>query len=338
MKVLVVNCTKSEGHHGCSRVYENTNTNLRKRGVNEIFYIPTEDDPLSEVHKSKFEDADVIIVNGEGSIHHGRKKAKSLLLVGKLAKSLGKKSFLINSTIQDNPISFYDHLRDFDKIFVRDSFTKNHINDYHDDVIVVPDISFWSESINNNSRKMIGFVCNVNTDITLQLYKSSKRNKHEMLSIFETDTFVGNNISDSMIGKKDLILRPLKVLNVKNYLKNVATVENHNLFSNWIASKELLITGRYHALCFSINNLTPFLVTESNSYKVQGLLYDIFGDSYESRVLKASCFNELERRDNVSLCEEFSFSQTEVKQLMLFIKESKKSIENMFDTILSFKY
>lgn len=335
MKVLVVNCTKSEGHHGCSRVYENTNINLKKRGADKILYIPTEEDPLTEQHKPKFEAADVVIVNGEGSIHHGRKKAKSLLQVGKLAKSLGKKSFLINSTIQGNPVSYYENLRDFDKIFVRDSFTKRHISKYHDDIKVVPDISFWSESINTGARDNIGFVCNVSTDITLQLYKTSKRNNYKMVSVFETDTLSDDIISKSMIGKKDLIFKPLKVLRVKEYLNNVSTVESHDLFSHWIASKELLVTGRYHALCFSINNLTPFLVTESNSFKVQGLLYDIFGDDYSNRILKGGRFKELDKISCKALVQELKFSQKEIKKLDRFLVEGKKSIEDMFDIIMS---
>ena len=80
LPTLIVNDTASEHHHGCTRVMRTLRTLCAAYGFDIIGSAP--------VHKSwraqpEFVEllarARLVIVNGEGSIHHGGKQAEEIL-------------------------------------------------------------------------------------------------------------------------------------------------------------------------------------------------------------------------------------------------------------------
>ncbi len=50
-----------------------------------------------------------------------------------------------------------------------------------------------------------------------------------------------------------------------------------------IAQSQGIVTGRYHAICFAINSMTPFIAISSNSHKIEGLMEDI---GLNNRIIK----------------------------------------------------
>ncbi len=50
-------------------------------------------------------------------------------------------------------------------------------------------------------------------------------------------------------------------------------------FAQGLASLDLLLTGRYHAVCLALATRTPFMAITSNTPKIESLLRDVFGTS-----------------------------------------------------------
>jgi polysaccharide pyruvyl transferase WcaK-like protein len=92
---------------------------------------------------------DVILVNGEGSIHNPseNKRAESLLELPLLAKEIGLPIYLINATIHKMSDDAYLAIKNFKAIYVRDSESKKILENKNIKSTVIPDFSFFSEPL-----------------------------------------------------------------------------------------------------------------------------------------------------------------------------------------------
>ena len=73
-KAVLINDTRTEGHHGCNLVIENIIYLLKNRNINIIDYSNCNSCWYqNKKFLNNFNKADLIIVNGEGTIHHNQK-------------------------------------------------------------------------------------------------------------------------------------------------------------------------------------------------------------------------------------------------------------------------
>ena len=98
MKVIVLNDT-SKYHHGCYKVMEYLHNDLSSNGHHVLAYVGGNTDRLPN-DPSYYENADAVIINGEGTMHHDRPLPHSLLNVLRNAKKKGMKTALINTVWQ----------------------------------------------------------------------------------------------------------------------------------------------------------------------------------------------------------------------------------------------
>jgi hypothetical protein len=108
MKILIFNDTKNY-HHGCAKVMEYLHKNLTDNGHTILNSITGNRDMLPNV-EMQFMEADMILVNGEGTMHHDAPAAQQLLAILRNAKVLGKKTALINTVWQSMTIN--DEIKD----------------------------------------------------------------------------------------------------------------------------------------------------------------------------------------------------------------------------------
>jgi hypothetical protein len=144
MKVFVVNDTRSY-HFGSSLVMQTIERELKTRGVEILGSSP------SHMHWGKYKDvmekADLVLVNGEGSIHHSYRT--ELLTVANYFPSA-----LINFSIYKYDEAFNGAVKDGAKAFklvvARESLSAAEWFRLTGDVIrVVPDLSFGSYNFPN---------------------------------------------------------------------------------------------------------------------------------------------------------------------------------------------
>lgn len=143
-KVVIINDTRSlsgkNSHAGCEMVMKVLLGLCRMYKLDVIKTIPVSHDPFKPEYKPFLQNADLVIVNGEGTIHHNRPQAFKLLSIGRRYPSV-----LINAVIQgmDREV-LQENLPKFLSISVRESMSLGEILPHcpTTQVHLIPDLVF----------------------------------------------------------------------------------------------------------------------------------------------------------------------------------------------------
>jgi hypothetical protein len=134
MKTVTVNDT-SDVHFGCKLTMEVYREQLERVGIELIGTVKMQD--KWNRHRPLLDKADLVIVNGEGSIHHGRRQ--DLVDI-----AFEYPCVLLNAVYEDNPPN--DNIFKFKLITARESESQAELP-Y--DVKIVPDMVFASSTLRN---------------------------------------------------------------------------------------------------------------------------------------------------------------------------------------------
>jgi|SaaInlStandDraft_7_1057024.scaffolds.fasta_scaffold81086_1 polysaccharide pyruvyl transferase WcaK-like protein len=333
-KAVILNDTSFEDHHGCELVMENIHRLLKNNNIQVIATNPTNVDWFNNKHfVKKISKADIVIVNGEGTLHHAQPRAKNLITIGKYVKENFRiPVVLINTTYQDNGDDFAEYLKYFDLIYVRDKLSQIELSRYNISSKVVPDLTYYSTYNQNkeNSKNRIGVTDSVNTKLSEKLYNFSTQNALysyiPVLTNSQVRTDLQSIIKYCKFYTKKIIIFLLFRLGRKLSHRSIRTlfyIDNYKEYIREISGFKLIITGRYHALCFAIQTLTPFLIIKSNYHKYEGMLNDIgIGNG---RIVDDVSVNY------ANYC---IFEEHEIKMIEKFLEKSPKEIEKMFRDIV----
>jgi len=319
MKILIVNDTRNENHHGCSRVMNCIDRNLMTRGFLDIDYIPLLFQwSVYEDTKKKIMQSDLLIINGEGTVHGDADHVNMLLNIIPFARSYNVPVIIINATIFNLKSKNLEKLLYANMIYVRDKESSNYLTKY--DIIsrYCPDLTFWktNETYNDVERKKIGITEGFNFKPNLNIIK---KNKFNQISVFNTKqafysySFIRRFVESTIVHK---------VFFKKN--KNIISIENHIKFLQLLNEFKFIITGRYHVVCFCLYLRIPFKYVNSNTPKITSLLNDVGLDIGKFRLTED--YNTIE------------YSLNEIKLIDSFLAKSSKSIDAMFDYILDLKH
>jgi len=334
---VIINDTSYKPHHGCETVVSNIIYLLHKRGIETIATNPVGVSWESKSFIHQMKNADIIIVNGEGTLHHAENRVKDLAKIGKYAKeTLSKPIVLLNTIYQDNGPEIGLYMKYFDLIFVRESYSQKELDAIGVVSQVVPDMTFYStyDLTNKHIASDIGVSDSVYSPVSKKLYKLAmnyhyrflpalsvpKINKFKYFSSFFKIFRFKINIWIKMI------LLKLKIPLTYKQKRSLYFMEHYTDYINTVADLKLFISGRFHSLCFALKTMTPFIAIRSNSHKIEGMLADI-GIGYE-RILE---FDDIEECELKKYTE---WSDDESIKIHQYINEAPLKIEEMFDKIL----
>lgn len=221
MNVLLLNNTEKY-HSGCEAVINFYRNQFRRNNL--VFYNKTQN----------IKDFDVVIANGEGTMHHNAGAADAMLDILIEAKHFNKKTLLLNSVWQDND-SLVDKLNFVDHISVREIKSKNEIQNKIDRPI------------------------DVCIDYSYFFYFSNQKNKKYNLA-------VGNRMNFPNIKPK----RP-KIQGIGEDCKVDIFSQSWIDIIDILSETKLFVTGRHHELYASCVAECPVIVLEGNSHKNSGL-------------------------------------------------------------------
>ncbi|MGO3421743.1 MAG: polysaccharide pyruvyl transferase family protein [Pseudoalteromonas distincta] len=337
-KVFIINDTRSELHHGCSRVMNNLDYLIKKYSGNVVGTSPVGLDwRKSELIKQKMINSDIVIVNGEGSIHHNSSAGIPLLEVASFCKLYGVRAILVNCLYQDMDNVASSLLNDFDFISVRDSFSQKQLSAIGVESKLLPDLTFYSSLIELPKRKRKGwmFTCSVNIEKSVALYKLSKKftNSYYEPVVFGKGDWEKNvNISFweklSKFSFLNLLVKIKNRLRAKFSSRGLPQFSKtflHSEYHNRIAEAEFLVSGRFHSVCFAINSLTPFVAITSNSHKIEALIHDF--ELSENRVVKST--------KDIKEQEFLPFSQEEITSIKNKLDYFRSEFESFYQQALT---
>jgi hypothetical protein len=141
--VLVGDFSLHNNHFGCHLVSQTFREQFARVGINLIARLPIDFNSI-ENHKQILEAADLVVINGEGAIHHGRYQK-----VIDLAANYP--CVLVNSVYENNP--YNKNLQKFKLITTRESLSAKALKNHHVEAKVVPDVIFASSYLRSFKPK-----------------------------------------------------------------------------------------------------------------------------------------------------------------------------------------
>lgn len=141
-KVVLINDTSLfNAHFGCQLVGQTFRENFARHDIDLIATLPLSFDPQN--HRAVFDQADLLVINGEGSIHHGR-NLRLLELAHEYPVAL------VNAVYQENPP--VKALAKCKFIAARESRSAALIQSHGAEAHVVPDVIFDSMLLNGFTK------------------------------------------------------------------------------------------------------------------------------------------------------------------------------------------
>lgn len=279
--IVLMNHTDMQGHHfGCARVMRLIEDGLTSRGCVITGRLDGKMDWRSNDQALALLAAcDAIVINGEGTLHHGRRKATWLMEVATHPVTQGKELALVNALYQDNPDSWIPLARGFRHIYARDGRSAaqlsahagrpvDHFGDLSTSAGALPEPARRSgilvgDSVRNTATRRLA-------DLSVAL------SAHEpvrlvplTISLREENPYkprwaralrrVSVNLRQRLLERRYPLLK---------FLQSEAR------FLDLLQQSRLCVTGRFHGVCLNLVTGTPFITVTSNSWKIEALFED----------------------------------------------------------------
>jgi len=316
VKAIILNDTSREdGHLGCALVMDNIHKLCAKHNIEVVSSIKRTDVYLDNDYENILDRTDIVIVNGEGSMHDDQDVALNLIKSLKIAKKKNKKMFLINTVWQNNNI-LNDYLHFFEKIYVRESLSQKEVIAAGFDAEVVPDLSLYTDisdvktNVKKDNIQIIDSIIKKHTNdlsnLALRLRAKFYCMGHGAVKLYELH---------HKYRKYRLRLKGCGLQNINEL--------------NDIAKHEAMLSGRFHAVCIAMKLKTPFLFIGSNTHKIEGLLSDV-GVDYNDYLITSKTYNS--SKSEIIEFVKSNYSKNEEK-FDKYVNSAIHKIENMFSEI-----
>ena len=230
MKVYLINDTSS-CHAGSVKVMEN----LRKYITDGGHKIIAEAKVSSSINKEHIDNCDLVVVNGEGTLHHNARWAIKILDAMAYAQTKGKMVYLLNALYESMNDKFLEVIKRCDRICAREIYSLYNLGDpINSNLDIHPDFC----ALNIKDAKPIG-------GINGGIYKTQTHHA----AIYKN------------------CLTPLKYPN--------CSIGHKTSFDGYVETykkMDVVVTGQHHAVYAAFLADTPVVPTFGNSHKIESFL------------------------------------------------------------------
>lgn len=320
---VLLNDTSLRFHHGCSRVSRQIKTLLHQHDitVTASSYAHTDWTKNSEFLKH-LKTADVIIINGEGTLHHGAARAQPLLDIITSPLSANRPICLINALWQNNPQNWADIADQCAIVSVRDSQSAKELADAGvSNVRFIPDLSLTGTTGIERAAKPHGIIVG-----------DSVRYETRKLLAAQAQALGAHYIPTKTLQSRLWTFPPAAAVLWRVYngiysgkVPDFSMAKDDHHYLDILSHAAGHITGRFHGVCLSILAQTPFLALTSVTSKVQTLIADAGLD--QSRVISPSDFQKNPHHIPPQ------FSPTEQENIRNFVAMANQRARGLFADI-----
>ena len=287
LRAIILNDTANRKHHGCTRVMRLLVAGLQRHGVEVIARSAAHSNwQTNPAFLAKLPLADVIVINGEGTLHHGRPAAEILLKIASHPARGAIPIALVNALYQENPASWAVYLNQIALISARDNASALEMGGaVGRKVGWLPDLSLSHPAeVAATMRQGVVVGDSVKLSVRRVLARWASQVPEARFVPTKTLTFgVWRMLFVGPILRRILYIfynMSLPRLDLPFFLPQTEAA-----YLDQISGATAHLTGRFHAICLSILTETPFLAVASNSHKIEQLLLDAGVNS--NRVIKA---------------------------------------------------
>ena len=334
-RAVLLGDTSGANHHGCWLVTNNLIEGLQRVGIEVVVRHHGKGWKKQAALAKSVADADLLVINGEGTIHHNRPLGGEYLDAGEYAAENGTPAFLVNTTWHANAPDWAKRARVFREIYVRESTSQEELQTVGTESVVVPDLSLATPSFTGMAGTQLrhGYLFGDSThdDVSKRLLASSRRlGDAEFLPVISRDwsrarrsrrmkrqlqTFFGRYFSwTGMVPYRCQSLAAAEICAAE--------------FLGRLSCARGLITGRFHAVTMAVLTGTPFLALRSNTPKIESLLLDV-GLS-EHRIIDPSDLVECSMDE---LVKKLPFNAEESEFCSKYVCQAQEGAAKMFQQI-----
>lgn len=278
--VCVLNDTRIDRHHGCERVMQAVEHLLASNGCSVIASNPAHQDwEANPAFMQALPRARLVVVNGEGTIHHDRPAGHTLLKIGQWASAHGTPVALVNAGWEANSAELAGLLNNFSLVAVRDAASAAELATHGQRARVVPDLSLFAGAPagSNSPSGAVLFTDSVNRFTALQLEHSRQATGGQTVSIVFPAKGLGGYLRfmRGAVARPDL-KKPRQLFALLAMRQRMASHGSAStaLFLQQLAQASLLVSGRFHACTLALATGTPFVAVPSNTGKIASLVAD----------------------------------------------------------------
>lgn len=330
MNTVILNDTRPDLHHGCSRVMRVLEQGLTTRGLSITARSPLRHDwAQDQAILSAIANARLIVINGEGTLHHGARHGATLLSVVDHPAAAGKPVALVNALYQDNPPDWGPMLSRMALVAARDSRSAAQMGEAmgHEPARWVPDLTLaepilaapspqgilWGDSVKPEIAAILAAHATARDETLCPSLSALKRPKGR--------TRLGRALRDLWIQRHQAAYR-----RAHPTLHLCATEAE---YAQQIAASALHVTGRFHGICYSMAAGQPFLALASNSWKIAALIADAGLDPWRQ------CSPETLDGLIANGPEALAYSAAERAALAAFLTRASDGATRLFDDLAS---
>lgn len=264
MRALILNDTRRGEHPGCMLVMRQILRGCEEAGIQVSGTLENHRNLSLRLEKYLGE-VDIVILNGEGTLHHDNRGARNLAKAAERVRQSGKPLALINSVWESN-VAVRPLLNAAELIYVRDSLSASETAEAGRIAIVVPDL-----------------VLSCPPD---QLFPSSRASTAPGPVVVLDDVCWDHARTLARYARRhDLPFLPMahrpplhSPVELANWIRLRAMAVGSSTFRlnrlHLIQQASLVVTGRFHGVCLAILADKPVLALPSNTRKIEGLLQD----------------------------------------------------------------
>lgn len=325
-RVVLMNDTSLRFHHGCARVMRLLSAGLEAQGAEIIYRSPARNDWANDdAFLAAIKQADLIVVNGEGTLHHGKEAGRVLLDIVDHPSVQNTPIALINALYEANPESWNKSLGRFSLISARDGKSAAQIDQALGTARarVVPDLS-----LSNGAEPQ----AEPRTELIVGDSVRWKRRRELALAArrLRADRFVPIKVLRQKIFSRPVIGAAARwvLFNTYNgvfFLRQppLNMVDSEADYLAVLGHAKGHLTGRFHSICLSLVTGTPFIAVGSNSHKIETLLDD--AGLGRDRIMSGAQLSDAALQDLVR-----PFSADELASIQEFLESAKEKNTQLF--------
>lgn len=275
---VLINDTTIDRHHGCRLVVSHIHRLASHAGITITKTTPAHFDWRNDPSfRSSFSSADIVLVNGEGTIHHSAMSAEPLLAAAKHASTHNIPSALINSSWHSNCKTFSQMAKQFTLVAARESASANELNQIGVTCDNLPDLSILTKSPRTEHRTGIGYSDCVLRKTTIELARVGWNFNAKPLNILYNRRSL-RCIRGSVLRHKTKQGEPALFNHIESlrfaFDMAISQYSRTEKFLRNLSSFKLVITGRFHIMMLCMALRVPFIVVASNTQKNEAALAD----------------------------------------------------------------
>jgi hypothetical protein len=324
MKAVLINTTFQLGHHGCTLVDRQLDKLAAEAGLEMVAKLPLHSD-WERLAPRAF---DVVIVNGEGALHHNSKAAKRLAEVPVWARERRRPAYLINSVYEGNGPEIAAGVARYAGVFTRDELSHRALSEAGIASTVVPDLTLtWQPAVLGGKGRLV-----VVTDSTVRTTNMLLRDMaiasgaHYLPLMARPPRFAEASRRWRYAAKR-LVARVAPPGLWRDRWQNL--IPDFEDYIEWMADNAgLVVAGRFHGVCIALDLGIPVVGIPSNTWKIEAALASA---GLQHRLV--TDLDEVQRRLKTEGVEAFRYTPAELESIRAFRDHALGSARAMLRAI-----